>query len=155
MALRQAYELWRFYQQKITECDQAIATVLQEAAGPEDPKNPAPPAHKRGGVNAPQIGGLHGMLWRLCGHKDLPSSPGVAGYVWLQLLGEVGTDLGQNWATEKHFTAWLGLAPGRRQSGQRRGRQKRSRHRAGRSFCVIARSVGRSVDYSASRKSLN
>src|SRR5206468_5170704 len=51
-----------------------------------------------------------------------------------------------NWTTEKHFTAWLGLAPGSRNSGKRRGSQKRSRNRAGRLFCVIARSVGRTAD---------
>jgi transposase len=65
--------------------------------------------------------------------------------VLLQLLAEVGTDLGKHWKTEKHFTAWLGLAPGSRQSGKRRGNQKRGRNRAGRLFCVMARSVGRSV----------
>lgn len=145
-ALRQAHELWQFYQQKIAECDQAIAGVLQVLAGPEDPKQPAPPATKRGGVNAPQIAGLHGLLLRLCGGKDPTQLPGVADYVLLQLLGEVGTDLGKYWKTEKHFTAWLGLAPGSRQSGKRRGSQRRSRNRAGRLFCVISRSVGRSVD---------
>jgi transposase len=145
-ALRQAYELWQFYQQKIAECDQAIEKVLREIVGPEDPAQPAPPATKRGGVNAPQITGLHSLLWRLCGNKDLTVLPGVADYVLLQLLAEVGTDLGKNWQTEKHFTAWLGLAPGSRQSGKRRGSQKRGRNRAGRLLCVIARSVGRSVD---------
>lgn len=145
-ALRQAYELWQFYQKKIVECDQAIEEVLKVLSGPEDPKNPAPPASKRGGVNAPQIAGLHGMLWRLCGGKDPTQLPGVADYVLLQLLSEVGTDLGKNWKTEKHFTAWLGLAPGSRDSGKRRGSQRRGRNRAGRLFCVIARSVGRSVD---------
>ena len=145
-ALRQAYELWQSYQKKIAECDEAIEKVLKELAGPEDPQHPAPPASKRGGVNAPQIAGLHGMLWRLCGNKDLTSLPGVADYVLLQLIAEVGTDLSTPWKTEKHFTAWLGLAPGSRQSGKRRGSQKRSRNRAGRLFCVIARSVGRSVD---------
>ncbi len=145
-ALRQAYELWQFYQQKIAECDQAIEKVLQEISGPEDPAKPAPPAIKRGGVNAPQIAGLHGMLWRLCGNKDLTVLPGVADYVLVQLLAEVGTDLGKNWQTEKHFTSWLGLAPGSRQSGKRRSSQKRGRNRAGRLFCVVARSVGRSVD---------
>jgi transposase len=145
-ALRQAYELWQFYQQKIGECDQAIEKVLKEMTGPEDPANPAPPAIKRGGVNAPQIAGLHSLLWRLCGNKDLTVLPGVADHVLLQLLGEVGTDLGKNWPTEKHFTAWMGLAPGSRQSGKRRGSQKRGRNRAGRLFCVIARTVGRAVD---------
>ena len=145
-ALRQAHELWQCYQQKIAECDAAIAEVLQEIAGPEDPAQPAPQATKRGGVNTPQIAGLHALLFRLCGHKDLTTLPGVADHVLLQLLGEVGTDLGKNWKSEKHFTAWLGLAPGSRQSGKRRGNQKRGRNRAGRLFCVIARSVGRSVD---------
>lgn len=146
-ALRQAHELWQGYQQKIAECDQQIEVVLKELAGPEDPQAPAPPpATKRGGVNAPPIAGLHGLLWRLCGGKDPTTLPGVADHVLLQLLGEVGTDLGQHWKSEKHFTAWLGLAPGSKQSGKRRGSQRRSRNRAGRLFCVIARSVGRSVD---------
>jgi transposase len=48
--------------------------------------------------------------------------------------------------SEKHFTTWLGLAPGSQPSGQRRGSQKRSRNRAGRLFCLIARRVGRRVD---------
>lgn len=146
-ALRQAYEGWQFYQKKIAECDQEVAQLLQEITGPEDPQAPPPPvAGKRGGVNTPQITGLHSLLWRLCGQKDPTTLPGVADHVWLQLIGEVGTDLGQHWKSEKHFTAWLGLAPGSRQSGKRRGSQKRSRNRAGRLFCIIARSVGRSVD---------
>jgi transposase len=145
-ALRQALELWKFYQKKITECDQAIEKVLQAVAGPEDPKNPAPPAVKRGGVNAPQIAELHALLYRLCGGKDATQLPGIADYVLLQLLGEVGTDLHKHWPTEKHFTAWLGVAPGSRQSGKRSGSQRRARNRAGRLFCLIARSVGRSVD---------
>jgi hypothetical protein len=62
-ALRQAHELWQFYQSKIQECDQAIELVLQEVVGTEDPENPAPKATKRGGVNSPQIAGLHGLLF--------------------------------------------------------------------------------------------
>jgi len=145
-ALRQAHEAWQFYQAKISECDQAIEGVLRELAGPDDPKNPPPLATKRGGVNTPQIAGLHGLLLRLCGGKDPTQLPGVADHVLLQLIGEVGTDLGQNWKSEKQFTSYLGLAPGSRQSGKRKGSQRRSRNRAGRLFCVVARSVGRSVD---------
>jgi transposase len=146
-ALRQAYELWQFYQKKIAECDQAIEAVLKEMVGPDDPQNPAPPAHKRGGINSPQISGLHGLLLRLCGGKDPTQLPGIADYVLLQVLSETGTDLANHWPTEKHLTGWMGLAPGSRQSGKRRSSQRRrSRNRAGRLFCVIARSVGRSVD---------
>jgi hypothetical protein len=146
-ALRQAHEGWQFYQKQIAECDQQITEIVKELAGPEDPQaTPPPTAPKRGGVNTPQIAGLHSMLYRLCGGKDPTTLPGVADHVLLQLLGELGPDLQRNWKTEKHFTAYLGLAPGSRQSGKRRGSQKRSRNRAGRLFCVIARTVGRSVD---------
>lgn len=146
-ALRQAHELWQFYQKKIGECDQAIEEVLKVVAGPEDPNHPAPPATKRGGVNAPHIAGLHGLLFRLCGGKDPTQLPGIADYVLLQVVSEVGTDLAKYWKTEKHFTAWLGIAPGSHQSGKRRrSSQRRSRNRAGRLFCLIARSVGRSID---------
>lgn len=146
-ALRQAYEGWQFYQKQIAECDQQIGEILKEIAGPEDPQAPPPPAApKRGGVNTPQIAQLHSLLYRLCGSKDPTGLPGVADHVLLQLIGELGTDLQKPWKTEKQFTAYLGLAPGSRQSGKRRGSQKRSRNRAGRLFCVIARSVGRSVD---------
>jgi transposase len=146
-ALRQAYEGWQFYQKQITECDQEITEILKALAGPEDPQAPQPPTvSKRGGVNTPQIAGLHSLLFRLCGRKDPTTLPGVADHVLLQLIGELGTDLQKHWPTEKQFTAYLGLAPGSRQSGKRRGSQKRSRNRAGRLFCLIARTVGRSVD---------
>src|SRR6185295_14973784 len=102
-----------------------------------------PPTHKRAGVNAPQIEGLHGLLVKLCGGKDLTVLPAHTDYSLLQLIGEVGTDLSQ-WASEKHFTAWLGVAPGSHQSVQRTGSLRRKRNRAGRLFCVMARSLARS-----------
>ncbi|HRI16688.1 MAG TPA: transposase [Verrucomicrobiota bacterium] len=69
----------------------------------------------------------------------------MSDYVLLQLLSEVGTELGQNWKTEKHLTSYLGLAPDGRQSGKRKSSQRRSRNRAGRLFCVIARSVDKGL----------
>ncbi|QUN32474.1 transposase (plasmid) [Cupriavidus sp. KK10] len=66
--------------------------------------------------------------------------PAHTEYSVLQLICEVGTDL-TRWPTEKHFTAWMGLAPGSHQSGKRRGSVKRHRNRAGRLFCLMARSA--------------
>ena len=63
----------------------------------------------------------------------------------LQIVGEVGTDLTQ-WPTEKHFTAWAGLAPGNHDSGKRKGRVKRGRNRTGQLFCMMAQSLVRSKD---------
>ena len=148
-ALRQAYELWQFYRAKIVECDRAIQALLEKMTGPEDPNQPVPKKTKRGGINTPQIAQLHSLLCRLCGGKDPTQLPGIADYVALQVVSEVGTDLQKYWKTDKHFTAWLGVAPGSHQSGKRRRHEPRKqRNRAGRLFCVIARSVGRSVDCS-------
>ena len=40
----------------------------------------------------------------------------------------------------------MGIAPGNHDSGKRKGRAKRGRNRAGRIFCVMARSLVRSKD---------
>lgn len=144
-ALRQAVENWDHYQKQIEACDREIQKVLHALSGPDQPgaSADAAPATKRPGSNAPQIPGLHGLLVKLCGGKDLTVLPAHTDYSLLQLLGEVGTDLSL-WPTEKHFTAWLGVAPGSHQSGKRKGSVGRKRNRAGRLFCVMARSLARS-----------
>ncbi len=149
-ALRLAAENWQHYQKQIAACDQEIEKGLRAISGPDQPAMPAvappvvpAPEAKRPGVNAPQIEGLHGLRVKLCGGKDLTVLPAHTDYSLLQLLGEVGTDLSL-WPTEKPFTAWLGVAPGSHQSGKRKGSVGRKRNRAGRLFCVMARSLARS-----------
>jgi transposase len=146
-ALRQAVENWRHYQGQIAACDRQIEAVLRQINGPDQPGDPPPPpALKRGGANAPQIKGLHGLLFKLCGSKDLTVLPAHTDYSLLQLVGETGTALSQ-WPTEKRFTAWLGLAPGSHQSGKRHSSVRRKRNRAGRLFCMMARSLAQSKNF--------
>ena len=150
-ALQQALAVWEFYQQLLADCDREIGAVLQELAGPE----PQPPTSagrpgssapgKPLGKNAPVIEHLHELLVRVCGGRDVTALPGVGDHLLLQLLAETGPDLSA-WPTEKHFTAWCGLAPGNRQSGKRKGSIKRQRNRAGRLFCTGSRSLAQSVD---------
>jgi transposase len=152
-ALGQALSVWEFYQQLLVACDRQVEVVLKELAGPPPVSPPSSSsegeakakAPKPPGKNAPHIDDLHALLVRICGGRDATSLPGVADYLWLQLIAETGTDLSA-WATEKHFTAWCGLAPGTRQSGKRKGSVKRQRNRAGRLLCVGARSLVQSVD---------
>ena len=138
-ALRQAVENWQHYQRQIAACDRQMEAVLREMSGPDEPENPPAKtqAVKRPGANAPQIEGLHRLVAKLCGGKDLTVLPAHTDYSLLQLLGEVGTDLSQ-WPSEKHFTAWLGVAPGSHQSGKRKGSVRRNRFNraAGRLFCI-------------------
>lgn len=146
-ALRQALAAWEFYRSQVAECDQALEAVLKELTDEKPgPPDPLPSWGRRSGGNAPQIPDLRQMLWKLCGGKDPTAIPGISDYTLLQLIAETGTDLASHWKTDKQFTAWLGLAPGARQSGKRRGNQKRSRNRAGRLFCLIARAIGRAAD---------
>ena len=145
-ALRQAVETWKHYQGQIAACDRQIETVLQALSGPGVAGGAKPArALRQPGINAPSIEKLHELLVRWCGGKDLTALPAHTDYSWLQLLAEVGTDLSK-WPTEKHFCAWTGLSPGSVQSGKYRGSVGRKRNRAGRIFCVMARSLAQSKD---------
>jgi transposase len=143
-ALRQALHSWDHYQLQIAECDRQIQSVLPAHDPNQQPllraKSP-----KRAGVNSPDIPKLREILAQMCGGRDLTQLPAHTHYGVLQLIGETGTDLSK-WPTEKHFTAWTGLAPGNHDSGKRKSRVKRGRNRAGRLFCVMARSLVRSKD---------
>jgi hypothetical protein len=146
-ALKQALQSWEHYQGQIAECDRQIEALLREMGNDETPASDQT-RHKRRkhpGVNAPDIPRLRDILMQMCDGKDLTNLPAHTEYSVLQIVGEVGTDL-SHWATEKHFTAWMGLAPGSHQSGKRKGSVKRNRNRAGRLFCVMARSLARSKD---------
>jgi transposase len=143
-ALRQALQSWDHYQQQIAECDRQLQAVLP----PLDPKQPPlarPKTPKRGGVNSPDIPMLREILAQMHGGRDLTQLPAHTHYGVLQIVGEVGTDL-TKWETEKHFTAWMGLAPGNHDSGKRKGHVKRGRNRAGQLFCMMAQSLVRSKD---------
>jgi transposase len=139
-ALDQAVQSWDHYQRLIVECDRRIESVLP----PHDPTQPPlSKTTKRGGANAPEIGMLREILAQMCGGRDLTQLPAHTQYSVLQLVGETGTDLSK-WPTEKHFTAWTGLAPANHDSGKRKGRVKRKRNRAGRLFSMMATSLVRS-----------
>jgi transposase len=143
-ALAQALQSFDHYQRQIQDCDRQIERLLKEFDPPDDA---APSAKSKSrtypGKNAPKIPQLREILRHICGGHDLTELPAHSEYSVLQLIGEVGTDL-TKWRTEKHFTAWTGLAPGTHQSGTRKRSVKRKRNRAGRLFCVMARALARS-----------
>lgn len=145
-ALEQAVQSWDHYQSQIAACDRQIAEILRQTPDAEAPPSASAKKTKprtRPGVNAPQITNLREILQHMCGGQDLTTLPAHSEYTVLQLIAEVGTDL-TKWRTEKHFTSWLGLAPGSAQSGKRKASVKRRRNRAGQIFCVMARSLARS-----------
>jgi hypothetical protein len=147
-ALRQGLELWEVYQQKIADCDGEMEALMREMTHPESPAGGSGNAvsvgpvalapTKPAGKNAPVIEQMQELVVRLCGGRDATQVPGLSVYLVLQLVSEVGTEMAR-WPSEKHFTSWLGLAGGRKQSGKRKGSVKAHRNRAGRIFCAAAR----------------
>ena len=145
-ALQQAYQGYLFYQQQIRECDKKIQQAMERVnlydqddiakKEIESVKGRKPVRH-----NKPQVDHLGGHLLKIFTGKDATDLPGITDYTWLQLYSETGNDLNK-WPTEKHFTSWLGLAPGQHQSGKlKKTRNKKYRPKAGQIFRQISQSL--------------
>ena len=141
-ALRQAYQGWKFYKEQIRECDQALEksmkTITKEKQRHQSDENKSrkPIRH-----NKPNIEDLGNYLITLFEGKDATLLPGITDYTWLQLYAETGANL-TKWKTEKHYTSWLGLAPGQHQSGKmKKSRNKKYKPKAGQIFRTIAQSL--------------
>jgi transposase len=140
-ALRQAVELFDVYQQKIDDCDQAIARVLDALESQTDQAAPQPVRKQKLSRNTPDID-LHERLFQLTG-VDLTRIDALNPHSVLKILAETGTDM-TRWPSAKHFASWLGLSPGNRVSGGKRiGKSQTtpSANRAAAAFRMAARSL--------------
>ncbi|HME72159.1 MAG TPA: transposase [Myxococcota bacterium] len=81
----------------------------------------------------------------LCGGVDLTELPGIGPYGALKLLSEIGLDMAR-WPSEKHFAAWLTVAPRNQISGGKllSSRTQPSANRAAKILRMAAMSLGRS-----------
>ena len=142
-ALQQALECYEFYQVKMAECDAQINRSLEHMN--ESKSHQPKPEGKRKTVrhNTPHIPQLDDKLLRLADGRDAASLPGISPLGFLKLIGETGLDL-RAWKTEKHFTSWTGLSPGKRQSGKRHRRPAAKKTVVGQLFREAALSITRS-----------
>jgi hypothetical protein len=101
-SLKQAVDLYEFYQGQIGECDRQILDQLARFDAADGPGN-GPPAS------------LEQALLRMAG-VDLTRIDGIDTNSALKIIAEVGTDMGR-WKSAKHFASWLGLCPGTKISG--------------------------------------
>jgi transposase len=146
--LRQQMQIYRAYQKRIEECDEAIEAHLKTMEDQAEPgsKPQTPKAGKKAGGNAPQFN-LRGELYRISG-IDLTRIDGINVMIAQTIMAEVGLDMSK-WPTEAHFASWLGLCPDNKITGGRvyhRG----SRHvenRAATAFRMAATSLWRSKTY--------
>ena len=140
---RKAYDGYQFYQQQIQACDQQLQEVMERLNDfHQDKKSREEISSVKGRKpirhNKPNVDHLGGHLLKIFTGTDATQLPGITDYTWLQLYSEIGKDL-TKWPTEKHFTSWLGLAPGQHQSGKKsKNRNKKHRPKAGQIFRQIA-----------------
>ena len=142
--LDQALELYRFYQDKIAECDREIEAQLERF---EDQSHGDLPAAKSGRRrskgNAPRFD-VWTHLYRMTG-VDLTRIDGVDGYTALKVVSEIGTDM-TKWPSAKHFASWLGLSPHNRITGGKviSSKTKPSASRAAAALRLAANTLHRS-----------
>lgn len=138
--LRQANEGYMFYLAQVAKCDQEAEKILKEYNNRSDKdykdKYPVKPIRH----NKPQIKDLHELLLGI--HGANPTTlPGLTDYSLMKLTAELGNDITQ-WPTVKNFVSWLGLAPGKHQSGKMNKRSKKKAvTRAGQIFKQAAQSI--------------
>lgn len=143
--LKQAVEIYDFYEVKIEECDKAIENLLiTKTAGKPTPNKISKQKRVNHNSHPPQIKDLHLSLMKLTDGKDPSQVTGLSDYTMLQVISEVGTDLSK-WKTEKHFTSWLGLSPGKHSSGKNsKNKRLHKNTRAGQIFKLSAFAIANS-----------
>ncbi len=139
-ALQQGLDGYEFYKKQIEACDKKIESIIHELGGNKKDDELEKP-RKVIRHNKPKISDLGSNLLSLNQGVDATQIEGITDYTWLKLISELGNDLSK-WETEKHFTSWLGLAPGQHWSGKKkRSKKKSSQPRAGLIFRDVAQSL--------------
>jgi len=118
-SLKQAVDLYGFYQGQIAECDKAILAQLATFDITSDSDNGSKPPTTLGEA-----------LLRMSG-VDLTKIDGIDSNSVLKIIAEIGIDMSR-WKSPKHFASWLGLCPGTKVSGGKilSGRSKQVANRA-------------------------
>ncbi len=143
-SLRQAVELYDFYNRQIANCDQIIETTLSQIEGPKDLDDlpPQKRSYRRKDKMLPFD--VRKNLYQITG-TDITKIDGVKETIALKIISEIGTDMSV-WPTVKNFTSWLCLSPGNKISGGKilSSKTKTSANRAAMAFRLAAFSLTKS-----------
>ncbi len=144
--LKQSYEIYLYYHQKIAECDKQIEAVLQERIGRDesDGKNLSTDSlkPKKRNKNEPKIN-LQELSFQITGGVDLSAIDGVGPNTLLTILSEVGIDFSK-FPTSKHFCSWLRVAPNNKITGGKiiSSRMPKGKHRLKDALQHVAVAIG-------------
>jgi transposase len=143
--LRQAVELYDFFQAKVADCDREIEAQMRRLE-PQPARGSAPapaPARRARRKNQPHFD-LRTEMFRVTG-VDLTRIEGIETLTAQMVLTECGVDLSA-FPSEKHFASWLGLCPNHEITGGRvrRRRTRKVANRVATALRVAAQSLHRS-----------
>jgi transposase len=118
--LKQEYDRYKFYLQKIEECNLEIKEYLEHLITHQENKVtdlPGKKPYKRSNKNSIKGIDLNIIAYQYFGGVDLFQIPGVSFSTVLSLMSEIGPEGFKKFPTAKHFASWLRLAPNNRMSG--------------------------------------
>ncbi|TCD01948.1 hypothetical protein EZ449_19300 [Pedobacter frigidisoli] len=138
--LLQSYESYMFYLSQVSKCDTETQKILEEYSSSSNKNysdnHPIKPIRH----NKPKIDHLHDLLLGI--HGANPTTlPGLTDYNLMRLTAELGNNIKQ-WPSVKNYVPWLGLSPGKHQSGKM---NKRSREKAATRAGQISKQVAQSL----------
>jgi transposase len=139
-ALKQALQLYEFYQKQLRDCEAQIERCLRSMADKSQGASLPPSARKR--RRQPEKNevrfGARALLFKMAG-VDLTVLEGISETTALVMLSEIGTDL-SCFPHEKNFVSWLGLCPQHRGSAGKifKRRTRRGANRAARALRMAA-----------------
>jgi transposase len=144
--LRQAYELYQIFKQKINECDIQIEKVLNTLK--DQNSNPDSDKHDRKVYSKNRFNfNATNYLKNIIG-VDITKIFGVSELIATEIISETGLDMSK-WPTKKHFASWLNLAPNNRISGGKLLKTKKikKKNKAGQAFLMAAFALQRSDNW--------
>lgn len=145
--LKQALDLHDVFQAKTQECDQMISHVVDQIVGnrtvPEGIESTTQSNRHKRRKNELNFEAKMPLL-KLTG-VDLTQIDGLDEHSVLKIISETGVNM-DKWPTVKHFTSWLGLAPGTKISGGKvlSSRTRRCKNKAALVFRLAANTLSRS-----------
>lgn len=123
-SLKQALELYDFYNKTIEECDHKIQLEAKKIETKCDPekvnqiKKDSRVKKQKKLQKHEYSFDLNSELIRMTG-VDLTQIPSIGANTALIIISEIGLDMSR-WKAAKHFASWLGLCPGNKVSGGKR-----------------------------------
>jgi transposase len=145
--LRQAYELYQIFLEKIKDCDSQIESVLERISSATD-KSSIQNDQKRKAKGKNKFNFNASSYLSPIAGVNLTEIFGISEITVTEILSETGTDMSK-WYTEKHFTSWLNLAPNTRISGGKKLKSKRivKKNKAGQAFIMAASTLKASKNW--------